>query len=305
MLLTSPVPFDAALARIRSKTAVATSLTTEQIAQIQIGLRERAFFSARVDDLRVAAAMQSRIDDALSLARRDGGAFMDRTRFIADMRGVLGAAPGDTGDLTDITSARRLGLVYDFNIEDAMEYGRWLARQDPDILDAYPCNELVRVEYRVVPRGFKKGAKGALIEVPEESWPARWERAGGQFYDGRMIALKNDPIWIAISRFGRPWPPFDFMSGMGLADISRQESVEVGAIEPSTPAPAPQELDFNHNLQATVADASPDLLRAFQTIFGATADVGSDGKIVWKGTDAATIDELDAALEQLGQGGDQ
>ena len=283
MLLTSPEPFPAAVARLESKTPVAADLSSAQWSELAIGLRERAFFSARVDELRTLTALQSRIDDALTLTRRDGGAFMDRSKFIADMRVELGAAPGDSGSLTDITSAKRLGLIYDFNTEDAVEYGRWLARQDPDIRDAFPCSELVRVEHREVPRGYRKGKGGRLVEVPEESWPARWAAAGGLFFEGRMIARKGDEIWIKISRFGRPWPPFDFMSGMGLEDVARDEAEELGAISPNEAAPAPEHMDFNHNLQASVPDASPALLEAFQKLFGTTADVSAEGKITWVG----------------------
>jgi hypothetical protein len=31
----------------------------------------------------------------------------------------------------------------------------------------------------------------------------------------RMIARKDSPIWEALSRFGTPYPPFDFNSGCG------------------------------------------------------------------------------------------
>jgi hypothetical protein len=284
MLLTAPEPFPAAVARLESKTPVAAALSSAQWQEIGVGLRDRAFFSARVNDMRTLAEMQSRIGDALTLTRRDGGAFMSRDKFIASLRTVLGAAPGDSGELTDLTSAKRLGLIYDFQVEDAMEYGRWLARQDPAILDAFPCNELIRVEHREVPRGYRKGAHGRLIEVPGESWPARWAAAGGDFVGGRMIARKDDPIWSRISRFGRPWPPFDFMSGMGLADVSREEAEQLGVIGPEAPAPEPQHLDFNHNLSASVPEATPALLERFKASFGDQVDVSPrDGKITWQG----------------------
>lgn len=296
MILTSPMPLAAAVARLESKTPVAARLSSAEWSEIAVGLRERAFFSARIDDLRTLSYMQSQLGDALSLVQRNGGAFIDRSKFIADTRNFLGAAPGDTGMLTDITSADRLGLIYDFNIEDAMEYGRWRARQDPDILDMFPADELTRVEQRMVPRGWRRGPGGALIAVPDESWPARWERAGGRIIDGRMIAPKGDPIWVAISRFGRPWPPFDFNSGMGLVDVSRAEAEDLGVIAKDAPAPAPQHLAFNHNLQASVPEASPALLEAFREIFGSTATVGADGKITWLGTGAKTVKDADRIL---------
>jgi hypothetical protein len=288
MLYTSPMPFAAAAARLESKTPVAANLSTAQWDELSIGLRDRAFFSARVTDARILSEMQSRIRAALD-GSKPGGTYMTRDRFIAEMRQILGAKPGDSGELTDITSYRRLGLIYDFNTEDAMEYGRWMARQDPDILDAFPCSELVRVEARRVPRGYRKGPGGRLIEVPQESWPARWAAAGGEFTGGRMIARKDDLIWISISRFGRPWPPFDFESGMGLADVSRSEAIELGAIAPEDPPPQPQHLDFNHNLQASIPEATPSTMEGFRDIFGDQVDVSREGLVIWQGQRIADL----------------
>ncbi|HEY1791559.1 MAG TPA: hypothetical protein VGG34_01460 [Opitutaceae bacterium] len=289
MIFTSPMPFGAAVQRLESKTPIAADLSSAEWSQMQLGILDRSFFSSRVNDIRTVAEMQSRISDALTLVRRDGGAFMDRSRFIADMRSYLGAASGDSGEITDLTSAGRLGLIYDFNVEDAMEYGRWMARQDPDILDAFPCNELVRIEHREVPRGYRRGAKGRLVEVPDESWPSRWAAAGGQFVGGRMIAAKDDPIWTKISRFGRPWPPFDFNSGMGLADISRKEAEQLGVIDPDAPAPKPQHLDFNHNLQSSIPDATPEVLSQLEKVFGDQIQADRDGKVVWQGQRLARL----------------
>ena len=286
------MPFDAAVRRLESKTPVATRLNTAELQQLGVGVLDRAFFSARVDDIRTVAQMQAKIGEALSLARQPGGPFMGRDRFINDMRAILGATPGDSGALTDLTSAKRLGLIYDFNVEDAREYGRWLASQSLAIRDAFPCNELVRVEHREVPRGYKKGPSGKLIAVPEESWPVRWQNHGGQFYDGRMIALKDDPIWVAISRFGRPWPPFDFMSGMGLADISRDDAVALGVIGPDAPPPAAQAMDFNKNLEASVPEAEPAVLEGLKELFGEQVDVNPrNGKIIWQGQRVAKLYE--------------
>lgn len=282
MISTKPMPLPAAVRRLESKTPVATRLNTAQLQQVELGVLDRAFFSARVEDIRIVAAMQARIADALSLTRRDGGAFMSRDKFINDMRAFLGAAPGDSGDLTDITSSKRLGLIYDMNVEEAREYGRWLAGQDPVLLAAYPCRELVRVESRVVPRGWRKGP-GGLIAMPEESWPARWQANGGRFFAGRMIARVDDPIWSAISRFGRPWPPFDFMSGMGLVDVDVDEAERLGVITPGESPPPPDRRGFNDGLQASLPDATPEALAQLRRSFGSDIAADPTGQITWEG----------------------
>jgi hypothetical protein len=48
---------------------------------------------------------------------------------------------------------------------------------------------------------------------------------------GRMVAMKNDPIWIAISDFGLPWPPFKLDSGMWLSDVGWTECLHLGLVE--------------------------------------------------------------------------
>ena len=52
--------------------------------------------------------------------------------------------------------------------------------------------------------------------------------SGGKIHDGRLIALKNDPVWLKISDFGHPHPPFAFDSGMDMVDVSRVDAVEFG-----------------------------------------------------------------------------
>lgn len=258
-------PNPVALSRLRSKTAVAARLNTAQWQELRLGLLDRAFFSAGVDDIRTLAVMQSKLDQAQSLG--DGKQpFISRERFVRDMRRELGAAEGDSGELTDLASDRRLGLIYNFQREDAQEYARWLDGQDPDLLAAYPCQELVRIASRDVPR----------------DWAEIWVAHGGVFYGGRMIAPKDAKIWTEISRFRRPWPPFDFGSGMGVADVERSEAIALGVIRPDYMV-APQNIDFNAGLEASVPDASPALLEGFKQVFGEQVSVDRSGKIVWQG----------------------
>ncbi len=268
LALTQPMPFDEAVARVDARTPIASALTTAQWQEVAIGLRDRAFFSAQVADIRTVATMQAKVQEALDLSSRDAGrAFMDRDKFIADMRQTLGAAEGDSGSLTDLTSSRRLGLVYDFNVEDAMEAGRFQVAQDPEQLDAFPAQELFRLEEREAQR----------------EWTTIWQAAGGTVYPGeRLIARKDDRIWSAISDFGRPWPPFKFGSGMGIEDIDRDEAESLGVLGPNDIV-NPQDVDFNQGLQAGLPEASPATLEGFKNIFGDQVDVGRDGKVTWLG----------------------
>jgi hypothetical protein len=233
--------------RLASKTPVGSTLRTadwgERVAlalreRVPLALRERALFSAAVNEINTVASMRELLDEWAAFASRDAQrAFMDRSKFVAEMRGALGAMQGDSGALTDLESRRRLELIYQFQTTDAAEYARFVIGQDAAILDEFPAQELVRVEARWETR----------------DWLARWQTAGGQLFGGRMIARKDAPIWTEISRFGRPWPPFDFGSGMGLRDIERDEAVALGVIRPQDSI-TPSLPSFNEGLSASVAD---------------------------------------------------
>jgi hypothetical protein len=109
------------------------------------------------------------------------------------------------------------------------------------VLDQWPAQELIRV----------------IDSRVKRDWPARWAEAGGEFFGPRMVALKNDPIWTRLSRFGLPYPPFDFNSGMDVRDVDRDEAMALGLIDRDTQI-APQSRDFNTDLQASpeVRDAA-------------------------------------------------
>src|ERR1700686_2309061 len=223
-------PNPLAVAAIQAKTPVGSPLNTEGWSNVPLALRESAQFSARVESMRLLQRVQDRIENAVGMLRREGmgkdggeGAFQTREKFVAELQQIARdegldplnfGEPGLAGGLQDITSVRRLNLVYDIQTENAHEYAKWKMDQDPDVLNAYPAQEFIRVSPRLHPR---------------LDWKARWLEAGGRA--GRMVALKTDPVWIALSVFGRPWPPFDYGSGMGLRDISRREAVALGVMK--------------------------------------------------------------------------
>lgn len=255
--------------RLNRRTPLGSSLRTEDWARAPLEIREAAFFSAAVEEERTLHSMKRMIADDLSL--NPEVRFNGKSGFVADMRRSLGAAPGDSGKLTDLTSRRRLELIYNMNVEEAYEFGRHKTAQAPALLDAFPARELIRVESREVPR----------------SWRERWTAAGGQLYGGRMIALVNDPVWTNISRFGRPYPPFDFGSGMGMASIERDEAEALGVIAPGELPPA-EDPQFNAIRQASVRGLPEDAVNTLKRMFGDQIKVAS-GMARW---DGASLDDL-------------
>lgn len=244
MLFDSPIPFADALAAHTVKALLPTELSSGELARIQPDILARAFFSARNAHAGSLQLMSDLVDNLLTphTEMRDGKPFtagLDpaSARLAAKQYfGSIGYAPDpeDEGTLKDLSSDARINLVLKQNVESAQGYGAWKQDQDPDILDAFPAQELFRAEAREVPR----------------EWLMRWQEAGGRLYDGRMIAPMNDPIWEDISAFGDPYPPYDYNSGMWTRPIGRDEAVALGVVKDDTEI-KPQDLGFNDDLKLT------------------------------------------------------
>lgn len=80
-----------------------------------------------------------------------------------------------------------------------------------------------------------KGLKAELVELKTQIETFKRMPYGGKIRGGRMVALKSAPVWTNLSRFGRPYPPFDYGSGMGMEDIGREEAVELGLCPTTNP----------------------------------------------------------------------
>lgn len=246
-------PLQRAVEQITRKTPVGSSMSSAEWELVAADVRFRAMFSARVEDERLLAEMQERLQARIELAKREGrtmdrGVFMEEMRQILRENGYQRPQGVKRGSLQDLRSHRRLGLIWDMNLAQAQGYARWQADMTVEGLENEPCYELIRVMERMEHR----------------DWPAIWRMAGGQFFDGpgsnddyplsegRMIALKTDPIWRTISRFNTPWPPFEWGSGMGLRGVGRSESDAFGITLPNQVF-TPLRVPFNDQLEASVA----------------------------------------------------
>lgn len=257
-----------AVEAIRRKTPVGSGMSSREWELVPSEIRDRAMFSARVENVRLLTEMQERLQARIELAERDGRT-MDRGVFMEEMRQLLieqgYKRPEDVkrGSLQDLKSHRRLGLIWEMNLAQAQGYARWKADMTEDGLENEPCYELIRVMERMEHR----------------DWPDIWLKAGGQFFDGpgsnddypfapgRMIAKKTDPIWRAISRFGTPWPPFDWGSGMGLRSISREESDAFGITRPDE-RPTPIMVPFNSDHRMSVRGMDEAGREGLRSAFG-------------------------------------
>lgn len=276
MLFDSPVPFHEALQSAEVKALLPTSLSSRQLMALAPELRERARFSAATVNASYLQEISDTIVDILNpgTVERDGR-LVTQGIDVASARLRLGEklkeigyhpSPEDAGTIKDLSSDKRLNLVIKTNTEMAQGYGNWM--QGQATLDAFPAQELFRAEDREEPR----------------NWIERWRGAGGRIVGGgRMIALKNDPIWIEISAFGLPYPPFDFNSGMDVRDIDREEAVSLGLIGPDEQI-QPQDRGFNDDMQLSNPAKDAQLRAALLTSLGDEVEIDGD-VLKWKGSD--------------------
>ena len=257
------MPNQTAIEEFAAKTEVPSWARTADWQDVPAALRRRAFFSAALEDARALSDERTAVADLLQRASKDGKLYR-RDTAITELQAMMRERGLDTGApdaLTNPAAEKRIKLVIDTNRAQALGYAKFKRSSTGGALLAFPAQELIRVRNSTEPR----------------DWSARWQAEGGQVYGGRMIALKSDPVWVAISRFGTPYPPFDFNSGMGVRDISRRECLSLGVIsEDWTPDGDPVE-DFNANVEADVSQVQPDLLATLSDLFGGAVKI-ADGK---------------------------
>ncbi len=264
MQFSSPVPSSEALAFLDGKMTLPTDLRTWALNKLSPELRERLAFSAGVTKAEL-------VDGMYSSVRQIVEGTTDRATMRLKLKQTLqgmGYQPsqGERGGLKDLSSDRRLNLILDTNVAQAQSYAWNEAAQQPALLDAYPAQEFLRVEARNDER---------------KTWPARWDKARADTMmqgatassSGRMVALKNHPIWSALSRFGTPYEPFDFNSGMGVEDVSRDEAVALGVMG-KTEKVKPEHRGLNNGLQTTPQIGNDALRKALESTGLGTFDAG-------------------------------
>jgi hypothetical protein len=236
---------------------------------VQAGLKDRAFFSARIESVRFLQNAQSKLGDLLANARNTDGAITSRAQLVSDFMRTAreeGIATG-TGGLSDPGSAKRAAVIVDTNAGLARNYAGYVAGSTRGARLAYPAQELIRIE-----------ARGQ-----ERNWRGRWVEKGGKLFGGRMVALKDDPIWEKISRFGVPYPPFDYGSGMGVELVSYEDAVALGVIQPDyDPGESDPVADFNTRLEADLEISGPadPVWIWLKDVFKKQIDI-ANGKVRW------------------------
>jgi hypothetical protein len=276
---TTAMPLQDAVDQISRRTPMGNALSSAEWDAVPAEIRLRTMWAARLEDERMAASLQAKIRQFIAMEREKlagggEGVFMDRGLFIERMRQEFKKAgyrpdPKKKGTLQDFTSTRRLELIWQMNLDQAQGYAQWKTGQSDVALRMWPAMEFIRLENRLERR----------------RWNVKWKALGGKFYpgpaeypEGRMIALRNDPIWPALNRFGVPWKPFDWGSGMGTRNVGRREALALGVIKAGDPPQAPEKVPFNSGAEASLKGISPARRRAIEDAF--LGDVEIEGDVI-------------------------
>jgi hypothetical protein len=265
MNFSAPVPFEEALRAVAEKQLLPTTAGTDQLRQLAPEIRELAVFSAKTPFASHLQVIQEQITRLVSPGTVDGrpalpGEYANPTYArlaLKESLKALGYTPGTDpnqpapGSLQDLSSDRRTDLIIQTLTDMARGRGNYELNRNPDRLESWPAQELYRLEETRVQR----------------NWPQRWAAAGGSFFGGRMIALKDDEVWQNLGEgaggfedtLGLPYPPFAFNSGMWVQDVSREEAVDLGLLAPSDVVEPNAERGWGSTMQAGVGTLSQAL----------------------------------------------
>lgn len=260
------------MAVAKRKGIMPTSLSSRDLSALNSELKRRSVFSAK---LNVIDPLQSLRTNLIKMAE-GGEDEYNRLRSIPEAKAQLreamreaGMMPAKAGTraIKDFYSDTRRQLMVETNLLDTLNFGRWKATQDQVALDVNPAWELVRMVDTKVQRDWQQRWLDAAAEVGGFEGCTNPNETGG-----RMVALKNHPIWQALGdgaggyddTLGNPWPPFAFNSGMNIIDVSRDDAVELGimgeddTVEPSTAH------DLNESLEASTERFDSELRSALE-----------------------------------------
>lgn len=246
---------EAILDSAASRRLLPTSMSTFELREIDSAIRARSLFSARTTSVEYLA----RVADVLD---RLGNGEINMATAKAELQAELDALgytpdagfgddptipPAEVGSLQDLSSDRRIELM--LRTQEELMFGAGQKLAGAERIADYPAWELVR---HIVPKGDPR------------DWQKRWVQVGGELRDGgRMIALKNDPIWEALGNslnfddaLDTDHPPFAFNSGMRWSEL-RWDEVE--AFDLGEPGPV-KETPLNSGLAVSINSVPSDLV---------------------------------------------
>jgi len=289
--------FEAAkVAEIRA--ALPTWLGSAELRDgIAADIRARSVFAARLGNLTVISKVKE-VADAMAAGKMDLAT--GRLVVLETLRAVQytpeggfpDAPPGSVppavrGSLQDLTSLRRLNLILKTQLALVRGRGQQIRGMQPERLQQFPAYELVRGTPRRAPRKWGGKHDGTPPRRGGQVDPRpRWIIAGGRVTaDGRMIALKGDPVFGELGSSGNfddaldvDFSPFAIESGMVLKEVPRSECDALRITGPNGET-VDEWLAMDHPLllttqvgipapQGSIRDLDPGLVAAFEKSAG-------------------------------------
>lgn len=222
---------------ILRKALVAADVPSSQWSKIQADLRNRAFFMSRVTNERLLSDARRGVRERLESGKSASEIRRDLRKVITEEDRPKD--PKDRDTIKDVWTKRRLDTMIEQNVRQAKGYAEHIRATTQGALLAFPAYELVRERRSKEPR----------------NWDARWRKAaeavgwrGVNRKTDEKIALKTSDVWKRLSAFGNPFPPFDWGSGMGIADVPREKAEELGLVGDGIEEQTPPKVDLNGHL---------------------------------------------------------
>lgn len=256
---------------LRSKQLLPTDLRTREwdaatanAPATAAWVKERAFFMAGV-------AQAQRLQEFRNAAAQVADGTMSPQEARRHVRRTLqeaGYTPetGLQGTIKDLSSTGRLKVSIETNV--ALARG-WAQHATSMANTARPGQELYRAGASRQPR----------------DWETRWKEAAAGLPDAvqdaaPMVALKTSPVWERLSRFGNPYPPFDFNSRMRVRSVSLDRCRQLGLLPRDDDDAAADQAarqrtmlpSLNENVCAPMKDLSPELRAQAENLFQGIAE---------------------------------
>ncbi len=201
---------------IRRKKTYAVALTTEQVDALSQQFREAAAWIVGQDEAYIIEAYYEAAARIASgeLSPAEARRLVRETLLAA---GYRAEKPGSWTDMAEGTARQK--LILDTNVKKAAGYA-WHESIKGSV--AFPAQRLVRMGARRQPR----------------DWPARWRQAWAALspeeqrkaHPTDLVATTDCAIWKGLSRWGDPYPPFDYNSGMDVMPVDFDTANALGIL---------------------------------------------------------------------------
>lgn len=199
---------------IYGKKTVPSDMRTAQWDAVSAWCKERAFFMASVTSAEHLQAFRSAVQQMVDGTMSGTDA---RKLLRMHLQGSGYQAPaGLEGTIKDLSTTARLKVTLNTNVAMARGWAQ-MSQFKGDI--AHPGIMLYRdIRPKGKPRPWVNICRERVGNMPGVVLTGN--------PDEPMVALSNSPAWAMISRFGTPYPPFDYNSGMRIKPVSLDDCID-------------------------------------------------------------------------------